>query len=304
MKKILACFLSLIVFVGCSSTSSTKEEKISFKVNDDYTKFTLTIDEFESLLNANLPEALDYYTESEFSDDLTDEYYELYVDDMVSIRAYTDDGNVIDKIEVHGFGEIEGELGERVGGVAGAILSLLDNISDQDSLVDNAFDMFDNCINKTGTEAYGVATQNHCLLSVELIGYLKYCDFSMIIEPTEFENNEDYLASTDYETTYGAYCSAIAEDNEPESSEETTDSQTTEQQPIAYWGEGMYKVGVDIPAGEYNVMAEEGESAYLEVSADSTGDSLITNDVFENNLYITVTDGQYLTLKRCYISLE
>ena len=66
----------------------------------------------------------------------------------------------------------------------------------------------------------------------------------------------------------------------------------------------MYKVGVDIPAGEYNVIAEEGESAYLEVSSDSTGNSIITNNIFENNMYITVTDGQYLTLNRCYISLQ
>jgi len=64
-----------------------------------------------------------------------------------------------------------------------------------------------------------------------------------------------------------------------------------------YYNEGMYKVGEDIPAGEYNVESTSG-LAYVEVDSDSrhTIESIITNDNFENNKIITVSEGQYLLL--------
>lgn len=63
-----------------------------------------------------------------------------------------------------------------------------------------------------------------------------------------------------------------------------------------YYPEGQYKVGTDIPAGEYTLESING-LGYVEVSTDSRHDilsSVVTNDNFENNKIITVTDGQYL----------
>ena len=59
----------------------------------------------------------------------------------------------------------------------------------------------------------------------------------------------------------------------------------------------MYKVGEDIPAGEYNVEATKG-LAYIEVASDSRHqiEDIVTNDNFENNKIITLENGQYLTL--------
>jgi flagellar hook assembly protein FlgD len=58
---------------------------------------------------------------------------------------------------------------------------------------------------------------------------------------------------------------------------------------------GMYKVGVDIPAGEYVIIGD----GYFEISSDSSGtlDSIIANDNFKGNSIVTVSDGQYLTVK-------
>lgn len=63
-------------------------------------------------------------------------------------------------------------------------------------------------------------------------------------------------------------------------------------------GEGMFKVGKHIKAGEYKLECTNGISAYYEVSSNSSHniDSIITNDNFDNNAYITVKDGQYLTI--------
>ncbi|MBO4563708.1 MAG: hypothetical protein J5772_08900 [Clostridia bacterium] len=71
-------------------------------------------------------------------------------------------------------------------------------------------------------------------------------------------------------------------------------------------GEGMYKIGRDLPAGEYKVVCNSGFSAYVEVSKDSRHrmSSIVSNDNFTNTKYITVKKGQYLTINRGYIVLK
>lgn len=66
--------------------------------------------------------------------------------------------------------------------------------------------------------------------------------------------------------------------------------------------EGMYRVGIDIPSGEYNIQSKNG-MGYMAILSDASGsiDSIITNDNFTNNKYVTVTEGQYLKIVRAYI---
>lgn len=88
-----------------------------------------------------------------------------------------------------------------------------------------------------------------------------------------------------------------------ETKEDTKDEPVEEPEPekpqVQSWGEGMYKVGTDIPAGEYRLIASF--SGYFQIASDSTGslDSIIANDNFDTSSIITVSDGQYLTLSRC-----
>jgi len=65
-------------------------------------------------------------------------------------------------------------------------------------------------------------------------------------------------------------------------------------------GSGIFKVGYHIPAGEYKIVQTDSDSAYVEVSTNPSGSytSIVTNDNFEGIKYITVTDGQYLTINR------
>lgn len=67
---------------------------------------------------------------------------------------------------------------------------------------------------------------------------------------------------------------------------------------------GTFQVGIDIPAGEYRLVQTGTVMAYYEVTSDSSGDlwSIVANDNFENTAYVTVSDGQYLTLRRCRIA--
>lgn len=65
------------------------------------------------------------------------------------------------------------------------------------------------------------------------------------------------------------------------------------------YNSGVYKVGADLPAGEYILFADRG-TGYFCVSSDSNQDDITFNDNFEYNSIITVNDGEYLDLSRCY----
>lgn len=69
---------------------------------------------------------------------------------------------------------------------------------------------------------------------------------------------------------------------------------------------GMFKVGTHLDAGEYMIQATS-DYSYIEVASDSKHlipGSIITNNVFDSFTYITVEDGQYLTLSNCYINTD
>lgn len=70
--------------------------------------------------------------------------------------------------------------------------------------------------------------------------------------------------------------------------------------------EGTYHIGIDFPAGEYTVTADQNQMGYIEVSTDSNPlkmHAIVTNDNFEGQRYITVEEGQYLRMDRCTLHL-
>lgn len=62
---------------------------------------------------------------------------------------------------------------------------------------------------------------------------------------------------------------------------------------------GQYKVGNDIPEGEY-VMFTDSSSGYFGLTSDANGNDIIANENFNYNSIISVRDGEYLELSRCY----
>lgn len=66
----------------------------------------------------------------------------------------------------------------------------------------------------------------------------------------------------------------------------------------ALLSDGQYKVGDDLPAGEYYVKCNS-YNLYIEVSSDSSGNlsSVIYNLNTEGGVYITVEDGEYLKIQ-------
>lgn len=91
--------------------------------------------------------------------------------------------------------------------------------------------------------------------------------------------------------------SSSTENSYSTSQQDTSSSEETKDE--GNWKKaGQYKVGTDIPAGEYVVEAT-GINCYIEVASDSSGEfsSIISNDNLSSHTYITVQDGQYFTVK-------
>lgn len=63
------------------------------------------------------------------------------------------------------------------------------------------------------------------------------------------------------------------------------------------FSDGVYRVGIDMPAGEYKVDSKSG-MGYIEVASDAshTLDSIIANEIVEGSTYQSVDDGQYVKL--------
>lgn len=105
-------------------------------------------------------------------------------------------------------------------------------------------------------------------------------------------------------------CKDIVTDNninnvEPTTSPTETLTEALTEPPtekIATYSAGTYKVGSDIPAGEYKLINDSELGGYYCVYNNSNPDAdIVTNDNFEDQTYITVSDGQYLLLSRCKI---
>lgn len=74
-----------------------------------------------------------------------------------------------------------------------------------------------------------------------------------------------------------------------------------ESPDVELTGSGMFKIGTHIPAGEYKLEATGGHGYYC-IYPDSRQDDIISNDNFESQNYVTVSDGQYLVLSGCKFS--
>ena len=73
-----------------------------------------------------------------------------------------------------------------------------------------------------------------------------------------------------------------------------------------YLLDGMYRIGIDIPAGEYTIEPTETYGGYYEIASDSSHllDSILGNGSVDNKQYLTVSNGQYLTLSGVKLILK
>lgn len=126
-----------------------------------------------------------------------------------------------------------------------------------------------------------------------IIIYAEYQGMSDVYEaPAFLYATEDYLSSALLLCSKGA-----AQENDVTLEEANVpEEKGTVENP---YEEGMYKVGVDVPAGEYVFLQCTPYEAYVCASSDSNQDDIIANEIFENSYFMTVEEGQYLEAANC-----
>lgn len=68
---------------------------------------------------------------------------------------------------------------------------------------------------------------------------------------------------------------------------------------------GMYKVGKDLPAGEYKVISTEaGSCAEISINSTHAIEAILSTNLFTGSHYIRVVDGQYIKLFNCELKLK
>ncbi|MGJ0961046.1 hypothetical protein ACR75P_05045 [Faecalicoccus pleomorphus] len=313
MKKtaLLCGLVSLsILFTGCSAKEKGKEVKLSLE--DDYSNFGVTVSEFEDFLNYRLSNNYDNFKKTKMETNNGSRYSFDFNDD-ITIYVTEDDDNKVDTIELSFMAIEETEdnmesVTHDMGELTSIIFDGLLSSSDLNELVLDALDVYNKCT--VDSKMNGSSVNSHLMNTLSYSSYDDFFFFSAEFEPTTYTDNATYQESQSFETFKRIYCPAEEDkDSEASNKNESTESYPSQGQASTqpapttkYYGPGMYKVGADIPAGEYNVKASTGKSGYLVLSSDPNGSDIITNDSFENNSYVAISDGQYLKLEDCYIN--
>lgn len=121
---------------------------------------------------------------------------------------------------------------------------------------------------------------------------------SVIIYKTSSNKNDiksDINVEQNYKDDYKDTKDKSKKDNLNEDSKAKRDSEKKIK-------DGKYKVGKDIKAGEYVFIGED-IGGYIEVNSKENNEleSIITNDVVNTFIYITLNDEEYLDIKNGYL---
>ncbi len=83
----------------------------------------------------------------------------------------------------------------------------------------------------------------------------------------------------------------------------TVDIKTADYKEVIWYSDNMYRIGIDIPAGDYYVVVtEDNYGGYYCKYEDSSQDKIEDNDNFNSFTFFRCYDGQYLKLSRCKIT--
>ncbi|BCN29601.1 hypothetical protein [Anaeromicropila herbilytica] len=130
----------------------------------------------------------------------------------------------------------------------------------------------------------------------------------LLVWITVGKSNENSKSITASDTSASLSPTVRKAQPQNESSKETDKNLTKKESPtqnpteVTNYYDGLYKVGTDIPAGEYVIISSDGANAHMILSktaSDSMGD-IILDETFSNNTIATIEDGTFLTLKGAY----
>lgn len=116
----------------------------------------------------------------------------------------------------------------------------------------------------------------------------------LVMQPKQ--NNQEVVSET---TTQETTQQTTKEQSTTKQQKTTAEEKTTSPVKQRY-NPGTYKVGKDIPAGDYMLVANgQSVKAYFGVYKDANKNDIAFNDNFGINRLVTVYDGEYLELRKC-----
>lgn len=123
-------------------------------------------------------------------------------------------------------------------------------------------------------------------------------------------DGDDEISSTT-ESGSTAIEQTATDDDADESGEDAVEEASTEEpeeEAAASYSAGGYRVGTDIPAGEYKLTCTGSTAGYYAVypsTSETELTDILMNENFESCTYVTVSDGQYLEVTRAtFVAVE
>lgn len=125
-----------------------------------------------------------------------------------------------------------------------------------------------------------------------------YCIYSNA-KQTDIINNDNFDNNTFFQVEDGQYlklnrCKATLEENVPDSIAKVDDE--------GNYPAGCYRVGTDIPAGEYKFVAT-GDTGYYCAFSGMDKQDIVHNDIFKGSTYYETENGQILNVERAKFTL-
>ena len=154
-------------------------------------------------------------------------------------------------------------------------------------------------IESNGTRGFAIFLERKDGISDEdWDGFVEAIKYNLSFDP-ESTMTDSFIADDDVDfSSWSGTGDAASGTSTTTGGSSSTEEGTTSSTSV---GSGTYKVGADIPAGEYKLtVADDNDKGYWEVKNSSADDAeIVDNDNFEGSTYLTVTDGQHLKLSGC-----
>ena len=289
MKKILIILIICICLCGCGNDNQNKTNNNNTENNSNNEYLYGTVNDFETMINSELQMSNDYSNykldfEKVNIDNLELNYgkysyslYESKLSEDIKIQLVVDNSNskIVQIREVTNLFSSEDDT-NIYGFIIGVIIRNIYNIYDSNEINELIVDL--------GFENMEFGMNNTYILEND-IHRLRLDALNVIYSITVNNGKENDFFKLD-DTAINS------EEDQEKSDEETNANQTV-------YRASTYKIGTDMPSGEYIVFSER-NSGYFSINSDSSGNSILSNDNFDYNTIVKVNDGEYLELSRAY----
>lgn len=138
------------------------------------------------------------------------------------------------------------------------------------------------------------------LITIAAISFWSIWGYVSYVEYKSAMNNANAAIEAYQNTLNGVYSGRQNSESDENHKESVMESSNSKYEDI--YNASTYKIGQDMPAGEYVLFSDGSETNYFAVASDSSGalTSILANGAFNTNTIVTADEGQYFNFTGCY----